>query len=288
MIVEERGSPSALIYIKPTIHKALLALRFKHRVRRVWIDAVCINQLDSGEKSIQVRNMSTVYRLALRVLIWLPVENPARTASIIKNTRTVDEMKKVMLRRSAGRDELVSLLLCPWFGRRWIIQEVSLAPRADIVLTGHQVDWADFCRLVRLVHEYHENTWDKPSSDLDWTVTRDTLAFYESTAYDLVQLVSQLRSPGDGTTFSPFRQLEDVLSHCNRFECQMGHDTVYALLPLGKDVLSLDRHTGCVLSTNINVDYSKTTLDVYKDFMQFSHPQRRRPHRCATAVLGPA
>lgn len=39
--------------------------------KKIWIDAICINQHDSGEKSHQVAMMGEIYRKATRVEVWL-------------------------------------------------------------------------------------------------------------------------------------------------------------------------------------------------------------------------
>jgi hypothetical protein len=41
------------------------------QIRRLWIDAVCINQHDDVEKSMQVANMLSIYRKASPVRVWL-------------------------------------------------------------------------------------------------------------------------------------------------------------------------------------------------------------------------
>ena len=45
--------------------------RFRDRFRYLWVDAVCINQNDSTEKSRQVAMMSIIYKSARRVICWL-------------------------------------------------------------------------------------------------------------------------------------------------------------------------------------------------------------------------
>ncbi|KAK1969839.1 HET-domain-containing protein, partial [Colletotrichum sublineola] len=37
----------------------------------LWVDAVCINQSSTTEKSVQVAMMATIYRNARDVLVWL-------------------------------------------------------------------------------------------------------------------------------------------------------------------------------------------------------------------------
>jgi hypothetical protein len=50
---------------------ALRQLRHRKRIRRLWIDAICINQNDINERNQQVNIMDQVYRDAQYVRIWL-------------------------------------------------------------------------------------------------------------------------------------------------------------------------------------------------------------------------
>ncbi|KAL1641365.1 hypothetical protein SLS58_006064 [Diplodia intermedia] len=70
-----------LLPIAPNLCSALLHLRLPDRPRSLWIDAVCINQLDNEEKSEQVRMMREIYQEASRVVVWLgPMEDDSDAA----------------------------------------------------------------------------------------------------------------------------------------------------------------------------------------------------------------
>lgn len=43
--------------------------------RTLWVDAICINQDDIEEKSVQVQRMNQIYRGATRILVWLGTEH---------------------------------------------------------------------------------------------------------------------------------------------------------------------------------------------------------------------
>ena len=64
-----------ILKITENLALALRSLRFKDRVRYLWVDAVCINQNDSTEKSRQVAMMSIIYKSARRVICWLGLED---------------------------------------------------------------------------------------------------------------------------------------------------------------------------------------------------------------------
>jgi hypothetical protein len=57
--------------ITKNLWNALQRVRKTDSDRRIWVDAVCIDQEDEGEKSSQVRHMHAVYSLAEEVCIYL-------------------------------------------------------------------------------------------------------------------------------------------------------------------------------------------------------------------------
>ena len=57
--------------IQANLMAALRHLRQPSRSRTLWINAICINQKDNDEKSIQIQQMAIIYKSARRVVIWL-------------------------------------------------------------------------------------------------------------------------------------------------------------------------------------------------------------------------
>ncbi|KAF8860428.1 hypothetical protein BDZ45DRAFT_574182, partial [Acephala macrosclerotiorum] len=58
-----------IIHVTPSLKVALKHLRPRSVVRRLWADAIRINQEDLEERSQQVGIMSTIYSKARRILI---------------------------------------------------------------------------------------------------------------------------------------------------------------------------------------------------------------------------
>lgn len=69
-IVNENKS-IACLWILPNLHSILQHLRHIDRDRNVWVDAICINQAENGERSHQVRQMQQVYKGAESLIVWL-------------------------------------------------------------------------------------------------------------------------------------------------------------------------------------------------------------------------
>ncbi|KAF1995138.1 HET-domain-containing protein, partial [Amniculicola lignicola CBS 123094] len=61
-----------VFHVGENLHGALAWLRGHRQPNRyLWIDAICINQRDTAEKSQQVAMMGQIYTSAEDVLIWL-------------------------------------------------------------------------------------------------------------------------------------------------------------------------------------------------------------------------
>jgi hypothetical protein len=57
--------------IKGNLAAALRRFRHETNERRLWVDALCINQADHGERAQQVAMMAQIYSRAARTLVWL-------------------------------------------------------------------------------------------------------------------------------------------------------------------------------------------------------------------------
>ncbi|PYI13974.1 hypothetical protein BO99DRAFT_371226, partial [Aspergillus violaceofuscus CBS 115571] len=57
--------------ITSNLQAALRRLRRQSKNRKLWVDAICINQANRQEKNVQIRLMRRIYAEASRVLVWL-------------------------------------------------------------------------------------------------------------------------------------------------------------------------------------------------------------------------
>jgi hypothetical protein len=58
-------------FLTVNLAKALRAIRNPKKPKRLWADAICINQKNYEEKRQQVKRMGNVYQNTRRVLVWL-------------------------------------------------------------------------------------------------------------------------------------------------------------------------------------------------------------------------
>ncbi|PVH71777.1 hypothetical protein DL98DRAFT_434531 [Cadophora sp. DSE1049] len=69
--------------VRENLHCALKRLRYQDTDRRIWVDAICINQVDVIERNSQVNQMRTIYSNADQVAVWLGAFT-AQTCSAIE------------------------------------------------------------------------------------------------------------------------------------------------------------------------------------------------------------
>jgi hypothetical protein len=157
----------SLLPVTANLHAALCRLRSAGRPRTLWVDAVCINQVDDAERTQQVRMMTRIYLEASKVLIWLGDEeegddiafNFINQLSTQKETWEKDlgtawapwipiAVQDSPLPRAVG-----GVLQRPWFRRVWVIQEAAMARKAQVICGSHNADWETLWGLIRHIQE---------------------------------------------------------------------------------------------------------------------------------------
>lgn len=245
--------------VTENLYSALWHLRFTDRDRVLWVDAICIDQSNTEERSSQVSNMANVYRLASQVIVWLGPESDnsklairrlrelssrvvvnwvtfAFTSSSSGEPHWADTMKKLPY----NDEELCAiedLFSRDWFLRLWVIQEVHFAQNA-VVCCGHD--------------------------SLPWRAVIESVFCFQN-KFSIRDLVLQ------NTGQQPFLQsfmsvhnpelkisLTELLHMASVFRCSDDRDRVYALPPLAGASLA---------ELRLNPDYTATTMEVYRDFV---------------------
>jgi len=144
--------------ITQNLHEALPYLRHEEQPRRLWIDAICMNQQNWEERSSQVQRMGDIYKLAERVVIWLGPENDTSTLAFdtirdLGSKVEIDwdtlEMRPVCQDDTEWADYNLVLpydqhtlyAVCrifnrQLFGRLWVLQENRLSNSKAVVSCG--------------------------------------------------------------------------------------------------------------------------------------------------------
>jgi len=65
----------SVIQATRSLKEALRHLQHKERPVKIWVDAICINQMNDREKSLQIQLMKSIYQNADSVIIWLGLDS---------------------------------------------------------------------------------------------------------------------------------------------------------------------------------------------------------------------
>ncbi|KAI4169325.1 MAG: hypothetical protein LQ348_007300 [Seirophora lacunosa] len=151
----------------PNLASALSHIRHHSLPRLLWVDALCINQEDAHERSLQVQRMGDIYSSATSVLVWLGEDDnheAAETFALIKDTnsyltsklfqdQSLDDATPIPYHElidagPAQWDMVRRMMHSAWFTRVWVLQEVGLA-RSAVVHYGKMS--MDFSYLVEFL-----------------------------------------------------------------------------------------------------------------------------------------
>ncbi|PKK50211.1 hypothetical protein CI102_4318 [Trichoderma harzianum] len=107
----------------------------------LWVDMICINQMDVAEKALQIPLMREIYSQASSVIIWIN-EDDSRIGQafqylrhLVANKTTTEIADIWTLFDPDGWEALKYLLDCSWFHRRWVLQEFAV-PKDAVFLCG--------------------------------------------------------------------------------------------------------------------------------------------------------
>jgi len=85
----------------------------------MWVDAICINQVDQKEKEDQIPLMAEIYAKARRVVVWLG-EAGGDSDQALEEIRRAGEKSASLLGAESSKEAIRQLLERPWFQRIWV------------------------------------------------------------------------------------------------------------------------------------------------------------------------
>lgn len=227
----------------------LRRLRRKNISRRLWVDAICIDQGDIDERNQQVSLMRYVYNQAEQVVVWLgeaadeshlvfqhikewqaSQEQPARRTSRLRPLAMPPHMPWF---EGATLEAYEKLCQRPWFTRLWVVQEIVLSRRA-IVLCGQDEEL--FNRLIPGFSKY--NDFHHPLNRISGT--------------DRLKRLDEMRLLGGSEGLACTSDFGSLLGYTRLCEATDPKDKVYGVLGLFNQQL-------------MPIDYNFSVAEVYRD-----------------------
>ncbi|KAL9597505.1 MAG: hypothetical protein Q9219_005087 [cf. Caloplaca sp. 3 TL-2023] len=199
--------------ITRNLEAALRHLRLQTESVRLWVDAICINQADLDEKTLQVSMMRDIYVSALETWVWLGPASADSDEAMEMVQRFqhrdffTDEIK--LVKREAW-EGIGNLMRRSWWTRIWVIQECLSSRQVHVWCGRKKVEIACFVKLDQI----------RRDCDLRYLPTQpfaNILSQWSS--------IRQIVTCGGAPLF-------DWIIDTHRFESTLRRDRIYALLGL--------------------------------------------------------
>jgi hypothetical protein len=266
--------PTGYLAITSNLAAALRQLRLPNRPRRLWVDAVCINQIDGNEKGHQVMLMAQIFSATTRAVGWLGEGNAETEAAIdiIKELASkawrfgIYESKmslglvglkiagagvKKALREVADQLDVQALnafLSQPWFSRLWVVQEACLPPKMILCNGSNTLDWNDLLATSTIILKCMTNTKSFLGGEFDPNF--EGVALLAATRQECALAKSGRRTDAKSGDLH-------AMVHLHRDKaCSNPVDKIYGLLGLKKADELIE----------VVVDYGRSTEEVYQAF----------------------
>jgi hypothetical protein len=245
--------------VTSNLESALRHLRHEEPgpLRRLWVDAICINQGDTQERSQQVRQMFHIYNRAKQVIVWLGDANADNYKALTFVNESLgpcfesvgfsctDEQANVMSRfweewdegkdaecwgaidhlispRHAKNWSSVAQLLCrPWWSRAWTVQELISARKATVFCGEQSLPWPLFDMTVQMMlrNTKIEALYSARKHDLFHNAVEDAYGFAYERSHRIL----------NGTDSLDFVMLMQITRYRG---CQDPRDKVFSVLSL--------------------------------------------------------
>jgi hypothetical protein len=237
---------------------------------KIWIDALCINQDDLDERSVQVTKMKDIYTKAWNVVAWL---GPARDESpkafqllhILYEHREkskAEELKNTLLQNPGCLGEglwlaLQELVIRPYWSRVWIMQEVTMGSKRVIIRCGDDAMlWNTFIMGISCLHDHFWQAKDRPLAQDRARKGLPSKAWNTRSLHmlkkDLKPLVEGQTSNVEQDRWTSLSRLVDISASCNSTKRR---DKVYGMLGMMNPMIA----------AQLKPDYQKKLDEVFLD-----------------------
>jgi heterokaryon incompatibility protein (HET) len=270
--------------LRSNLYLALKQLRSTDEPIYLWADAICINQKDGLEKSHQLPRMLDIYSNARSVCIWLGEFEPVKyldgagadPLDFIHSIVNLNSFDRIIATGVPSKEVVASLisfanlLKKSWFGRRWVIQEVSASRNASVHYGDKKVNWIDFADALQLFLARIDRIRAIYNGSELFKRNPDALGHIESVgAGAIVRACSDLlQKMENGKVVSRLWDIESLVMTFQHFETSDPRDTIYALLSLASDGHMAPRELDSSNAASLVPDYTKSTLQVYAEFVR--------------------
>jgi hypothetical protein len=201
---------------------ALLAVAQQNSMSsRLWIDAICIDQINNAERTHQVQQMGHIFSRAIELIAWLGTDT--LVANFFRFSYRMDVLK----------ERVEAFMDCEYWQRAWVTQEIFLARRVTLMARNHEIPLDDLPYSVREISSHVSAR----------SARRDQMPITHTRVWPTCFL--------DSTTLEDWRSLRgrslaQLVVYFRNKRCVETQDRVYSILGL------------CGEGSSLGVDYSRS------------------------------
>jgi hypothetical protein len=253
-----------VIKVTDSLFSALRHLAFPNQERRIWADAVCIDQKNEEEKSLQVSIMGQIFSAACRTVVWLGEDENGREAAI----NHVDEIRACGELYYSLEDitkAIAPIFQSQWFHRLWVVREVALAEQVEFVIGRSTV------RMDTLLEVLPRELWQYQH-------------LFDARAVVNLQNIHQIRQRvRQGRTSAGYPNILELIRLTEWFDMTNKKDRIYALYGLTGVVDFTVDYRPCYSYQEMFVDFAAWSLRTFPDLALLSYT-RGVGGKCLCAV----
>ena len=267
-VIHINGVPFA---ITENLHAFLQRYRSPEASRVLWIDAICINQLDLTEKVSQIHLMLSIYQRASHVIVWLgehSLNTKAAIAILKTNHFTKDNYLNIIKHHHsdpcknywAFRAATQELSDRDWIRRMWIRQEIWAAKAITVWCGSSHMDWPQYLNAAEIVVS-GLNSRNRPFHELKHML---------KSLRELNTVDSELQKRFTSSKQKLAYVLLLSLSQSSGCKSTIKHDRIYALLGVASEA-ACNGMNSAILDENtpVRIDYSQSIEEIYTAITTF-------------------
>ncbi|KAI1741583.1 heterokaryon incompatibility protein-domain-containing protein [Xylaria scruposa] len=171
---EQSKAQMLTLDIRFNLANAMRYLRHAYQIRTLWIDAICINQVDMAERDRQIKRMGRIYGKSAAVIVWLGSASSSSSLALAKLNHLGQQVEHTVGRwypcpdateptlgdprvplpfDEEAWDAIQDLLSRAWFERVWVPQEARYARNGTVQCGFDAIPWNFFRRAILTLRE---------------------------------------------------------------------------------------------------------------------------------------
>ncbi|KAI9147150.1 HET-domain-containing protein [Paramyrothecium foliicola] len=247
------------VTITRNLYDALYELRSEIEERVLWVDALCINQADTDERTQQVSQMKHIYERAACVLVFLGQAWPGcnEAMDFFEITGSDDKIhyspglsphvvvQGMDTSSDKLREHIIQFFDLAWWKRVWTVQECVLAQNL-VFQCGTRILSGNL--LLRSFENVNAHDNDCCTEETCFMEDSPTLGLCVWDGFTRMDMLAYMRTKRHACSFL------QTLSSFRTRQSTDPRDKIYGMLGLAAEDLA-----GC-----IKPDYTKTTEEVYQ------------------------